>query len=205
MARARAAIVLALAVAAFALGGCNAVVTKAPLFTDADASPHRLHDGIWNPEKAGCAVDEAKPVDAWPECADPVLVRRGELLAWQRDTRIWKSNDAMKALVVDGDPMILQVQDKPEGEAPYYLYAGGSPTLDARGRIVALQLWPVLCGPPPADAGATKPFPGIVLNPQGHDCTTGDPKALRDAAKASKASAKPEDLLAVHWVRDGER
>ena len=33
----------------------------------ADASPLKLHDGVWAPEDAQCRFDETKPVDAWPE------------------------------------------------------------------------------------------------------------------------------------------
>jgi hypothetical protein len=217
MARGRTALLALLALAASMLSACNIVVTKTPLFADADKSPLQFRDGVWNPADTDCAFDETKPVDAWPDCVKPVLVRNGEFLSWQGDTKSWKSDDTGKALIVAGDPMILQLYDKPENADPFYLYAALTPKLDAQGRIISLQAWPVLCGPPPppppggkadasalTQAGTKQPFPGMTMDAQGQNCTTGDPKALRNAARASKALVK-DGLPSIHWVRDGER
>jgi hypothetical protein len=214
----RTALLAALALAALALSACNVVTTKEPLFTQADASPHHLRDGVWapKPDDEKCVFDETKPVEAWPECVDPVLVRNSELLAWQRDTKTWKADDTSKVLIVGGDPMILQFYDKPQDGDPIYLYSGVDPKLDADGRIVALQAWPVLCGPPPPPpegqpasddvtaAGTKAPFPGMLMDEKGQNCTTTDPGVVRAAAKASRPLIK-KALTSVRWIRDGER
>jgi hypothetical protein len=214
----RTALFAALALAASALSACNIVATKQPLFTQADASPHHLRDGVWEPKPDSdkCVFDESTPVDSWPECVDPVLVRNGELLSWQRGAKVWKSDDTSKVLIVAGDPLILQLYDKPEQSDPVYLYAGLDPKFDAEGRIIAFQAWPVVCGPPPPPApgqkasddalaaGTKTPFPGMTMDEKGQSCTTTDPAALRNAARASRALVK-KDLPAMRWIRDGDR
>lgn len=212
MGRSRTILFAALALAASALSGCNVVATRTPLFTQADAGPQKLHDGVWAPEDDRCRFDETKPVDAWPECAQPLLVRDGEFLTWQADTRSWRSDATGKILIVAGDPMILQAYDTPENATPVYVYAGFTPRTDAQGRIVRVQAWPVLCGPPPpgpkgapaTQAGTKAPFPGMTMDDKGQTCTTSDRDALRSAAKASRAFAVT-GLAGAHWVRDGER
>ena len=149
MDRGRIASFAALALAASALSACNVVATKEPLFTQADASPLKLHDGVWAPEDDQCRFDETKPVDAWPDCAQPLLVRDGEFLTWQADSKTWRSDATGKILIVAGDPMILEARDTPENSEPVYVYAGFTPRTDSQGRIVSIQAWPVLCGPPP--------------------------------------------------------
>ena len=212
MDRSRIILLAALALAAAALGACNVVATKDPVFSQADASPLKLHDGVWAPEDGDCRFDQAKPVDAWPECAQALLVRDGEFLTWQGDTKSWRSDSTGKVLIVAGDPMILQARDTPENSAPIYVYAGFTPKTDSQGRIVAIQAWPVLCGPPPpgpkgapaTQAGTKSPFPGMTMDAKNQTCTTSDPAALRGAAKASKGLATT-GLSGAHWVRDGER
>jgi hypothetical protein len=212
MDRGRIASFAALALAASALSACNVVATKEPLFTPADASPLKLHDGVWAPADDQCRFDETKPVDAWPDCAQALLVRDGEFLTWQADSKTWRSDTTGKILIVAGDPMIIEARDTPQNSEPVYVYAGFTPRTDAQGRIVGVQVWPVLCGPPPpgpkgapATQAATKaPFPGMTMNAKGQTCTTGDPNALRSAARASKGLATT-GLASAHWVRDGER
>lgn len=212
MDRSRIASFAALALAASALGACNVVATKDPLFTQADASPLKLHDGVWAPEDDRCRFDETRPVEAWPDCAQPLRVRDGEFLTWQADNKSWRSDATGRILIVAGDPMILEARDIPENSEPIYVYAGFTPRSDAQGRIVSIQAWPVLCGPPPpgpkgapaTQAGTKAPFPGLTMDAKGQTCTTSDPNALRSAARASKGLAST-GLARAHWVRDGER
>jgi len=212
MDRGRIALFAALAAAASALGACNVVATQAPLFSQADASPLKLHDGVWAPEDDQCRFDQTKPVDAWPACAQPLLVRDGEFLTWQADSKTWRSDATGKILIVAGDPLILEARDTPAESEPVYLYAGFTPRTDAQGRIISVRAWPVLCGPPPpgpkgapaTQAGTKTPFPGMTMDAKGQTCTTSDPGALRSAARASKGLAA-DGLSGAHWVRDGER
>ena len=212
MGRGRIALFAVLALAASALNACNVVATKDPLFSQADASPLKLHDGVWAPENDQCRFDQAKPIDAWPDCAEPLLVRDGEFLTWQPDNKTWRSDATGRILIVAGDPMILEARDTPQNSEPIYVYAGFVPRTDAQDRIVGLQAWPVLCGPPPpgpkgapaTQAGTKAPFPGMTMDAKGQTCTTSDPRALRSAARASKGLAT-KGLASAHWVRDGER
>jgi hypothetical protein len=82
---------------------------------------------------------------------------------------------------------------------------------DAQGRIVALTLWPIQCGPPPPKdkdgndtaAATLKPLPGMQMKPGDAVCTTSSIAALRGAAKVSEPwDPKPAD---AHWIRDAER
>jgi hypothetical protein len=79
------------AAAAFLLGlsGCNLVVSEEPWFTEADAVPMPvLRDGLWRSDDAGCRVDESKPAERWPDCAEPLFVRGAE--AWSMK---WSETD----------------------------------------------------------------------------------------------------------------
>jgi hypothetical protein len=51
------------------LGGCNMVVTPAPMFDSADAGPPDLRNGLWLADSADCTVDTRKPLRRWPDCA----------------------------------------------------------------------------------------------------------------------------------------
>lgn len=205
-----------LAIAASALSACNVVVTKAPLFGKAEASRLVMRDGVWTSPGDSCAFDETKPVDAWPECASPGLVRHGELLSWDREAKAWKSGD-IGVVFVGGEPIMLQAHaTQTDGDDGFYLYAGIEPRLDAQGRIIGLKAWPVLCGPPPppppgtapsqdtaTQSGTKAPFPGMVMDEKGQNCTTSDKDALRRAARESRRF-EGDALANIHWVRDGE-
>jgi len=111
-----------------------------------------------------------------------------------------------------GTPRIGQVQAKISGDVKTsvnpYIYAGIRATKsDGEGRIVALSLWPVQCGPPPPGeetGGTTKhPLAGIEMTQADPVCTTKSSDALRAAAKASEAWAP--QLMTARWLRDAER
>lgn len=219
MGKARVWILAALAMAASALSACNVVSTKTPMFGPQDASSLKLRDGVWrqapDPDKA-CKFDETKPVDTWPECVDPLLVRGGEFFPWRGESKSWNPEGAGKALLVAGEPMIMQFRDE-RSDGGIYLYAGFEPKLDAEGRVIKIDAWPVLCGPPPppaqgqtanandaTSAGTKAPFPGMVMDEKGQNCTTSDPGAIRYSAKASRALVKGA-VPFIYWVRDGEK
>ncbi len=208
--------------ALMALGGCNVVMTDAPMFTAADgAGAPAIRSGVWRDDKPDCAFDETLPQSKWPKCAE---ARPGVA-----DPPFW--------LPVTGDPAILQMpmrtDDKKPG--PQYFYAAFRPLKrDARGRVIAMKAWPVRCGPPPppdaapppppagaagdkqaqaawADLGANvaalggtnAPLPGLAMRSDGETCVPASVAALRDAAKASEAWA--EAPATSHWVREPRR
>jgi len=173
------------------LGGCNMVVTQAPLFTKADSvGAPTIRSGIWNAAKPDCLFDESLPQTKWPKCAGA-----------QPPTP-----DPPPWLAVPGDPPILQLSTPKTADQPaaIYIYVAFRPVkVDASGRAIALELWPVQCGPPPGNdpTEMTKSLlPGLKPRPEGGACTTDSPLALRAAAKASRAWMVP--VGATHWVRD---
>jgi hypothetical protein len=200
--------------AALVLAGCNLVVTPAPLFLASDhpAGPlPRL--GVWRTEqKPDCAFDAAGPMAGWPECAGGVALRDGGIAGYYDRASgkpVWKIEPM---LFVPGVPMIGQAQVTVSGDvipmSKPYAYVGVRPiTTDPEGRIVAMSIWPVQCGPPaPGDTmSMTKSLlPGLSAKPGDLACTTSDPAALRAAAAASEAWA-PETMRGKWaWVREGE-
>jgi hypothetical protein len=151
------------------LAGCNLVVSEEPWFTAADAAPvPALRDGLWIQAEPGCRVDEARPAERWPECANATFVRGDErwTMRWEpvrRGRRFagWEPGDAELSdglLIDNGDHLI--VQDPPpakeigqvteEGSREVYAYAAMRPILhDDQGNVTALEIWFVRCGPLP--------------------------------------------------------
>ena len=157
------------------LGACNVVITKTPLFSKADESgAPPLRPGLWRMgAEPDCEVDEAKPLIDWPKCARGVVIRDGAGGYYDRESGapVWATQPLV---VAGGTPRIGQVQAKISGDvkvsANPYIYAGiRAAKTDGEGRIVALSLWPVQCGPPPSGdttAGTAKPLAGIKWRPE---------------------------------------
>jgi hypothetical protein len=204
--------VAGLIAACLLLGACNVVVTKAPLFSKADESgAPALRPGLWRMgSEPDCMVDESKPLIDWPKCARGVVIRDGAGGYYDRDSGapVWATQPIILAT---GTPRIGQIQAKISGDvkvsADPYIYAGiRAVKTDSEGRIVALSLWPVQCGPPPSGdttGGTAKPLPGIEMAPGDPVCSTKSTDALRAAAKASEAWSPK--LMTARWLRDAER
>lgn len=170
------------ALAAFlsGLSGCNVVVSEDPWFTGADAAPTPvLRDGLWLSAEPDCRVDETRPAERWPDCADATFVRGEERwsMRWDRtDSRSrgrrnfagWESGDDPTGdglLVANGDHLILQFQAENEPNAPPsdtadegagkteprgYMYGVMRPVrFDNAGQVEAYETWVVQCGPLP--------------------------------------------------------
>jgi hypothetical protein len=218
------------------LGACNVVLTKAPLFTQADAvGAPQLRSGVWLIfEKPDCQVDTTKSFVDWPDCAGGGLVSNGEIAGHKSGT----PRDALEhtpVVLAAGQPRIAQLRVDVDtsvqadasasgggsasasasggGESHPYAYAAVRPTkLDAQGRIVAFNYWPIDCGPPPPKnkdgedtaAGTLKPLPGMEMKPGDPYCSTSSKDALRGAAKASEAWADGP-IPEAHWLRDADR
>ena len=203
--------ILALSGLGLLLGACNVVVTKEPLLTAADeAGAPPMRPGVWRMEGLDqpCQVDESRPLIEWPKCAGGVVIKQGAVGFYDRDgeTPAWTSQAFVLAA---GMPRIGQAQAKISGDVKVgsdpFIYFGAQPTKnDAVGRITAMSIWPVQCGPPPPGDKAEStahPLPGIEMNPGDPVCTTSSVAVLRAAAKASE----PWVPKTVHarWVRDG--
>jgi hypothetical protein len=203
-----------LSAATLLLAGCNLVVTPTPLFSISDRAPGALpRPGVWRTQqKPDCAVDVAKPLAEWPECAQGVALRDDGTAGYYDHAggkAVWK---AQPMLFLPGAPIIGQVEVTVSGDvrpiSKPYAYVGVRPLkTDGKGGIVAMSVWPVQCGPPLPDdkLGMTKSLlPGLTAKPGDLACTTRDAAALRAAATASEAWA-PEAMKGQWaWLRDGE-
>jgi len=195
------------------LTGCNTVVTPSPLFSVADQmGGPAMRTGVWRIEPEGeCAADETKPLVGWPDCAKGFVLQDGGVAGYYDKTDsgpVWKTQPLIFA---PGKPGVLQAVVNVGGDVKVsgtpYAYAGVRPTKsDDQGRIIALALWPVLCGPPTPgheDEMTKKLLPGLTAKPDDPVCTTGSSAALRAAAAASEAWAPKK--INGHWVRDQDR
>jgi hypothetical protein len=188
---------------ALLLAACNVVFSNKPWFTRADtADAPRLREGVWlgsSSLSTPCSVDERQPIDAWPDCARPVLVRKFDLVELSKANGRWQQT-RMRYVLAGGEPFILQVGATLSGKAEYLYEWVRVNALDDQGRVTSYAGWFVLCGS--AGSGSTTSiYPGLVK--QDDDCTASSIAALRGAAKASDADAT--DIAQAHWVRDGSQ
>jgi hypothetical protein len=162
------------------------------MFTKADAGavpPIRL--GVWRTDKPNCAVDETKPQNQWPQCADAMPVVAA----------------ARGRLEVAGDPDLLQMRipfPRQKAAGVRYLYVAFRPLkLDPEGRVVAMKSWPVRCGPPPApDMDASTPpspsEPVITSLTDPSSVTRVDTRSADQRAAEAAEQARLEANLAAH-------
>jgi len=205
----------ALACAALALAGCNAVMTMAAVFTPADAAGAPvLKPGYWISANCTAAAALARAAG----CENGYEITPSDMR--QVDDPRLRPADAphhdqvSSYVLVAGDPMVMQLAfaDTSNGRTTdTYVYVAVKPAaLDASGRIVAAQVWTVVCGPsalpdpnaprdqdgvPPA---TDHPLPGMTLGDIG--CMPADKAALFGAAKASRTLG--DGYLALHWVAE---
>lgn len=193
------------------LAGCNTVVTPTPLLTmENRGTGPALRLGVWRFEMTdACDVDETKPLGDWPQCANGLMLKDGGVAGYY-DRAAGSAEWKMAPLIfAPGTPGIIEAQVNLGGDiktdaTPYAYAAARTTRSDDQGRITAIVVWPVLCGPPPpgANAGLTKHLlRGLTAKPDDPVCTTSSVQALREAAKASESWA--EKTVKAHWVRDG--
>jgi hypothetical protein len=219
---------LTLLAAALMLGGCNLVVSQTPVFSTADAAgAPPFKPGFWASPDPGCDFKESAPADAWPKCANGSEIQRDALIATVDPSAVTTSTSdsktaagpkkvALPYVLAAGDPRVMQVDlHIPEaglGQLGFFYFVAVKPTrFDDDGRIIAAQLWPIQCGPPPPPqtsqtsnsndlskgAVTEHPLPGLKIangecNPTGKD-------AVRNAATPSRAWA--DNVGELHWVR----
>ena len=224
---------LALATATL-LGGCNIVVSPTPVFTAADtAGAPEFRQGLWATPNPGCRFDDSKPVAKWPDCVDSFAVMGGEL--WGVGDKA-KGKPGTPYVIAAGDPLVLQARMEADAQAGATASASGDATASASAsvavsqsepppfiflavhplafddhkRMVRIEGWPVLCGPPPPpdppgtprekQSSVTRhPFPGLTIQDQ--VCTPAGKAAVLGAAKASRAFSAGQ-IQTSHWVRD---
>ncbi len=216
---------------ALLLGGCNIVVSKTPVFFAADgAGAPVLKTGLWLGEKDDCKFDETQALAKWPDCADPLFIGPNQIHGVGA-----KAGRPQPYLIAAGDPAVIQAQfdinlntgadasatgnatasasasAKMEGEPPY-AFLGIHPLIqDAQGRVVRMEEWPVMCGPPPPEPKPNTPpdkaryvtehpLPGLKI--EGQVCTPNGKAAVLNAARASRNYGS---LQKSHWVREADR
>ena len=192
-----------------ALGGCNAVVLDRPFFTP-DPSAPALRNGLWRSVTPDCRVDERKPVERWPDCADWGVIRDGEALSFVAATgedRAPKRWVTERYVVAVGAPLILQQScGSGEGTESLYCYSGARiMARDASGRVTHLEIWNVSCGPlEEGDRVTTAPWPGLSIKE--HNCFPDSADAIRAAAQRThELNRKDMPPTQMRWVREGYR
>ena len=203
---ARLAVVLA---AALALGACNLVVTDEPMFNDADsASSVVMKPGVW-------VFDTPCPAEkqAQNECEAPTpfLITASDIRKTdQTDPSL--SEPPMPYVLVAGDPPIAQIEaQSPEAGAradTFYIYAAVHPTkFDDDKKVVVAEVWPIMCGPPPAPGqgggkdgdATTQPLEGMKMG-DGAQCTPFNKGVLANAVQPSKDWAG--GAATIWWKQD---
>ncbi len=193
------------------LGGCNMVVTPTPMFDAGDAAEPDLRNGLWLADSADCRVDTRKPLLRWPDCADWMIYRDGEL-SFPDGGKASDDDGRVTALLASGTPRVWQLTVTDADGVQVNFYAGIEPVeLDGRGRIIHYRYWPALCGPSQpgstdgeetvSDLVTKAPFPGLTM--EGGGCLPADEAALRYAVAASRALTEP--LKDARWIRDAGR
>ena len=194
---------------ALTLGGCNAVVSDRPFFTQ-DPSAPALRNGLWRAVEADCRFDERKPVERWPTCADWGVIRDGEALSFVADApekRAPKQWVTERYVVVPGAPLILQQSCAGgEGSEPLYCYAGVRILArDSSGRVTQVEAWNVSCGPiAEGDRVTNAPWPGLSV--RGDNCLPDSADAIRGAARRTlELTGTGMPSTRMRWVREGHR
>jgi hypothetical protein len=213
---------LALIVASFAvLGACNVVMTKDPLFSQADAAgAPNLRPGVWIFFKEpDCKVDESRPFTEWPDCAGGGLVAPGSVKGHKANAPKDELEDTPFVLV-PGDPRIMQLQvdvdlsvqadasasggatasasASPPVHSRPYGYGAVRPTkFDDQGRITAFTLWPIQCGPPPPkDKDGNDTAPATLKPLPGIEMKPGDAVCTTKSASALRNAARASEAWA---------
>ena len=219
MIRSKLAALALAALSAFALGGCNLVMSSQPVFDASDAAgAPGFKPGIWASPDQGCSFDETKPAAEWPACASGAVIKGDK--AWA----VGHPEKASPFILAAGDPRVMQAMADLSSMAdsnvtvsekgPLYLFIAVKPLAkDGSGQITRAEAWFIQCGPPPPKpkegspeandpkAFMTKqPLPGMVMD--NGECSPKDKAAVRNAAAASRAWS--DQLMQMHWVRDGE-
>ena len=192
------------------VSGCDVAISERPMFTGADtAGAPQFENGVWLLEEdSDCHVDAAQRVSHWPECANWVVFRDGQLFERVREGDIAVKRIENAILIVAGEVGLAQIEHISSGgsaaEPPVYFFAafetlGNPPTLPLR----SIALWNVMCGTRAMEPGeaASDDQSGELVRFPGFDekCQPASQDALRAAALASRPSGAPR--LRATWMR----
>ena len=194
-------------------GACtNMVYSERPLF-EGQTAAEGLHfrAGLWAAPDKGCRFNPARPLAAWPKCAN------GQ--AFDDTGPVGVSPTENVSAFADGEVVIFQTEtrdrkpaDHPDAsDLPFSYSAMGGLRRDADGRIVRFQEWFVQCGPPhsakpagtrfrtaPATEITRHPFPGLTII--GENCVATEAASVRHAARSSRRLG----ASTARWMRDGD-
>jgi len=187
---------------ALMLCGCNMVHSDHPLFAAADgAAVPAFRTGVWATPDPACDFDPNLPLARWPGCAHGQAYNRGD-------------PEMQALLLVPGRPSIMQFGGGKPGGPPnkplaYFFFGVDVLRRDADGRIVAMKTWPVECGPPrpirpnhKGPTGTLAPWPGLIMDADGDNCTATSTEPVRAAAALSRPASPA--VGGAYWVRDGD-
>jgi hypothetical protein len=209
---------IAIAVLTLSLQACAMVGSNKPLFSAPDTRDGpQLRAGLWAMPDEDCKdFDPIKPAAAWPKCANLVKVTADTIGGVEQQDDGSMKAVALTYVLAAGDPRVLQLAapaDKKPTD-PNFLYLGLRPTrLDDKGRAVEVKAWMALCEKPDSKALLQKhtphPLPGLTPTADGKGCLATSPGPVREAVKVSEGWLKDGEngdaIIAIHWVRDGDR
>lgn len=183
------------------LTGCGMAVSDKPMLTAADtAGAPQFADGVWLmpefDEEVDCAVDTAKPVSSWPDCATWALHKDGQWFAREGNSGIATKPVPREAVVVsNGDVAIVQLESEPSEDGkvdptPFTFVAFDNKPA-ATAPLRAIGFWLVMCGKYEPVEGAAEGEPDKLVRFPGFDekCWPESMQVLRDAAAASRPAA----------------
>jgi hypothetical protein len=194
------------------LSGCGIAVSDKPMLSAADtAGAPQFADGVWLmpefDEEVDCAVDAAKPVSSWPDCATWALHKDGQWFAREGKSGIATKPVPREAVAVsNGDIAIVQLESEPGEDGtvdptPFTFVAFDNKPA-ATAPLRAIGFWMVMCGKYEPVEGAAEDEADKLVRFPGFDekCRPESVAVLRAAAEASRP---PADIEAprFHWVR----
>lgn len=194
------------------LSGCGIAVSDKPMLAAADtAGAPQFADGVWLmpefDEEADCAVDAAKPVSSWPDCATWALHKDGQWFARDGDSGIVTKPVSRAAVVVsNGDIAIVQLESEPGEDGtvdptPFTFIAFDNKPA-ATAPLRAIGFWMVMCGKYEPVEGAAEDEADELVRFPGFDekCRPESAQVLRDAAATSRPAADFQ-LPQFVWTR----
>lgn len=186
----------------------DVLTTSSPMLSAVDAlnlPPAR--DGVWV-ANGGCSVPASAALPDWKDCATGFIVRRGRPVHPDDAVEEDPARLTWVRMAVSPDFQIAQ-----DSGGDYYSYDGFDVVrLDERGRMVALRVWRLKCGPPPPEGSRTEggkprhqtlePYPGVTVEEGG--CAARGREGLIAAARASRDDPKSNRAGGdgYHWLRE---
>lgn len=190
------------------LSGCayNRVMSEAQLFGPREfAEGPSLKPGLWRQRHCVPKRDS----DVLPECSAIVVGADGRAtIEGQAVSVVELDGPATRMDIAGGDPLIFPLLWAVEDKPSRYLYFGAkAKAWDEMGRLTALQIWEVECGPPPSRAYNKRtgsfvtqyPSPGLVI--QDDNCLASSANVVRRAAKDTYKRVRRSAMI-LEWYAE---